>query len=259
MEDKSKVVIELRDVEKSFGKLKVMDGLNLSIYEGKTTVIVGASGQGKSVTLKHMLGLMKADKGEVLIYGKDIARMKKRELHETRRRFGVLFQGAALFDSITVFENVAMPLRERTKLSENEIRKRVREKLDMVELEGFEDKYPAQLSGGMKKRAGLARALVLDPPIVFLDEPTTGLDVKMSKEIYRIIHRLHGELAFTAVIVSHDAPKIFKLADHIALMAVARIQDCLAPEEFQLSQNPHIKDFVRETMGEIYVSGEQKK
>ena len=257
MEKEPKIVIEFRDVDKSFGRQKVLDKVNLSIYEGKTTVIVGASGQGKSVTLKHMLGLMWADRGQVLINGQDIAKMKKRTLHDTRSRFGVLFQGGALFDSMTVFENVAMPLRERTKFSEKDIRMRVLEKLDMVELKDIENKFPGQLSGGMKKRVGLARALVLNPENVFLDEPTTGLDVKMSKEIYRIIHRLHEELGFTGVIVSHDAPKIFKLADYIALMAEARIQDCLAPEEFQLSSNPYIRDFVKETMGDIFVSGEK--
>lgn len=259
MDESSGVVIELRDVEKSFGRQKVLDGVNLTIPRGKTTVIVGASGQGKSVLLKHMLGLLKADKGEVLIYGNDIRRMGKKALKETRTQFGVLFQGAALFDSITVFDNVALPLRERTGLREPEIRRRVQEKLDLMALKDVDGKYPAQLSGGMKKRVGLARALILDPGIVFLDEPTTGLDVKMSKEIYRLIHSTQEKLGFTAVIVSHDVPKIFKLADFIALMAASRIQGCLTPEEFQLSDNPHIRDFVKETMGEIYRTGEPDK
>ncbi|MEF3168873.1 MAG: ABC transporter ATP-binding protein [Deltaproteobacteria bacterium] len=251
------VVIELRGVDKSFGRQKVLDQVNIVIPEGKTTVIVGASGQGKSVLLKHMLGLIRADRGEVLVLGRDIARMSNRELRDTRTRFGVLFQGAALLDSITVFDNVALPLRERTRLTATEIRKRVREKLELMGLVDVDEKYPAQLSGGMKKRVGLARALILEPKIVFLDEPTTGLDVKMSKEIYRLIHTTQERLGFTAVIVSHDVPKIFKLADYIALMAASRIQGCLTPVEFQLSDNPYIRDFVQETMGEIYTSGER--
>ncbi len=251
------VVIELRGVDKSFGRQKVLDQVDIVIPEGKTTVIVGASGQGKSVLLKHMLGLIRADRGEVLVLGRDIARMGNRELRDTRTRFGVLFQGAALFDSITVFDNVALPLRERTRLAATEIRKRVREKLELMDLVDVDEKYPAQLSGGMKKRVGLARALILEPKIVFLDEPTTGLDVKMSKEIYRLIHTTQERLGFTAVIVSHDVPKIFKLADYIALMAASRIQGCLTPVEFQLSDNPYIRDFVQETMGEIYTSGER--
>jgi len=249
------ILIELRGVNKTFGTQKVLVDTNLAIIAGKVTVIVGASGQGKSVTLKHMLGLIKADSGEVIIRDKDIKKMKKSELYQARMNFGVLFQGSALFDSITVFENVALPLRERTKFTEKQIKDRVYEKLDMVELEGSENKYPAQLSGGMRKRVGLARALILDPKILFLDEPTTGLDVKMSKEIYRLIYNLHNKFNFTSVIVSHDVPKIFKLADYIVLMANATSQGVFTQEEFQLSTNPVIRDFIEETMGKIYTSG----
>jgi phospholipid/cholesterol/gamma-HCH transport system ATP-binding protein len=255
MSEKENIVIEMKGVNKSFGKQRVLIDANLSILAGKVTVIVGASGQGKSVALKHMLGLIKADSGEVLIYGNDIKKMNKAELYHARMNFGALFQGAALFDSITVFENVALPLRERTKLSEKQIREKVLEKIDMVELEGSEDKYPAQLSGGMRKRVGLARALVLDPQILFLDEPTTGLDVKMSKEIYRLIYSLHNKFNFTSVIVSHDVPKIFKLADYVALMANSTVQGLMTQEDFQLSPNPVVKDFIEEIMGKIYNSG----
>lgn len=257
MEKESKeFAIELRDVRKAFGSQMVLNGANLSIVEGRTTIIVGASGQGKSVIIKHMLGLLRADSGEVLIYGKDIGRMKKKELKDVRANFGVLFQGAALFDSMTVYDNIALPLRERTRLSESQIKDKVREKLALMDLNGVDAKFPAQLSGGMKKRVGLARALILDPKIMFLDEPTTGLDVKRSKEIYRLIQHTQAKLGFTAIIVSHDAPKIFKLADYIALIAEGRIQDCLPPEGFQLSRNQYIKDFVEETMGNIYSSGD---
>ncbi len=249
-------IIQLVNVEKSFGAQKVLRKANISIAEGKTTVIVGASGQGKSVLLKHMLGLLKADRGKVLIYGKDIAKMTKKELQAVRADIGVLFQSSALFDSMTVYDNIALPLRERTRLSESEIAKKVKEKLALMDLKDVEQKYPAQLSGGMKKRVGLARALVMDPKVVFLDEPTTGLDVKKSQEIYRLFYRTQTQLGYTAVIVSHDAPKIFKLADYVALVADGKVQDCLSPEEFQVSENPHIKDFVQATMGKIYIGEE---
>ncbi len=249
-------VIQLINLEKAFGAQKVLRGASISIEEGKTTVIVGASGQGKSVLLKHMLGLLRADSGQVLVYGRDINRMKKRELTEIRADIGVLFQGSALFDSMTVYDNIALPLRERTKLDESSIRAKVREKLALMDLNEIDQKYPAQLSGGMKKRVGLARALVMDPKVVFLDEPTTGLDVKKSKEIYRLFFKTQSQLGYTAVIVSHDAPKIFKLADYVALVADGKVQGCLSPEEFQLSENPYIKAFVRDTMGKIYFGEE---
>jgi phospholipid/cholesterol/gamma-HCH transport system ATP-binding protein len=175
-------------------------------------------------------------------------------LNEVRKNFGVLFQNAALFDSLTVFENVALPLRERTRCSEDEIRSSVEEKLALMDLEGAEGKYPAQLSGGMQKRVGLARALVMNPRIVFFDEPTTGLDVNKANEIYRLFHKTQARLRYTAVIVSHDVPKIFKLADSVALLADGVIHGCMSPEEFQLSRSPLIRTFVEETMGPIYSS-----
>ena len=249
-----KYVIELIDVRKSYGTQEVLKGINLKIPEGKTTVIVGASGQGKSQILKHILGLVKPDSGKVLVYGKDINRIKGKELKEIRTKFGVLFQNAALFDSMTVFENVALPLRERTKMTEDEIKERVNEMLEMMDVAGTNDKYPAQLSGGMRKRVGLARALVLNPEIVFFDEPTTGLDVAKSNEIYRVFFRTQERLGYTAVIVSHDVPKIFKLADYAALLHEGIIQGFMSPEEFQLSDHPVIREYVETTMGPLYSS-----
>jgi len=249
-------IIQLDDVKKRFGPQQVLKGINLSIYEGKTTVIVGESGKGKSLILKHILGLIKPDSGKVLVYGKDLIKINKKDLKEIRSYFGVLFQNAALFDSMTVFDNVALPLRERTRASEEEIKKIVNEKLKLMDLEGSNEKYPAQLSGGMRKRVGLARALVLNPKIVFFDEPTTGLDVAKSNEIYRVFYRTQAKLGYTAVIVSHDVPKIFKLADYVALLHDGIIQDCLPPEDFQTSDNPFIKEFVEKTMGLIYESEE---
>ena len=247
-------MIRLIDVRKRFGSQEILKGINLSIYEGKTTVIVGESGKGKSLILKHILGLVRPDKGKVLVEGKDINKIGRKDLKDIRAKFGVLFQNAALFDSMTVFDNVALPLRERTKASEEKIRTIVNEKLDLMDIEDSNDKYPAQLSGGMRKRVGLARALVLNPKIVFFDEPTTGLDVAKSNEMYRVFFKTQSKLGYTALIVSHDVPKIFKLADYVALLYDGVIQDCLPPEDFQTSENPFIKEFVQKTMGYIYES-----
>lgn len=253
------IAIELVGVEKSFGRQRVLDRVNLAIAAGKTTVITGASGQGKSVIVKHMLGLVRPDRGQVLGFGRDLARLGQRELREVRTHFGVLFQNVALFDSLTVYDNIALPLRERTRSSEEEIRASVTEKLALMDLDGIEEKYPAQLSGGMKKRVGLARALVLKPEVVFFDEPTTGLDARRSLEIYRLFHRTQQQLGYTAVIVSHDVPKIFKLADYVALLADQVIQGCMPPEAFQRSENPVIRAFVESTMGHIYSSAEEEQ
>jgi phospholipid/cholesterol/gamma-HCH transport system ATP-binding protein len=248
------IAIQLIDVEKSFGRQQVLRRINLEVREGRTTVIVGASGTGKSLILKHMLGLIRPDQGQVLVFGRDLAKISRKELKKIRMNFGVLFQNAALFDSLTVYDNVALPLRERSSKVEEEIRTKVMEKLALMDLEGAEDKYPAQLSGGMRKRAGLARALVLNPKVIFFDEPTTGLDVNKANEIYRLFYETQTRLNYTAVIVSHDVPKILKLADYVAMLAEGVIQDCLTPEAFQISDNPIIRDYVEETMGPIYKS-----
>ncbi len=258
MAEQKKVAIELIGVEKSFGQQKVLRGVDLVVHEGTTTVIVGPSGMGKSVILKHMLGLLKPDAGRVMVYGKDLSRLGSAEIKEVRRDFGVLFQNAALFDSLSVYDNVALPLRERTRMAEKEIRQKVREKLELMDLHGVEEKYPAQISGGMRKRVGLARALMLNPRIVFFDEPTTGLDVHKSNEIYRLFYRTQSQLGYTAVIVSHDVPKIFKLSDNVALLHEGRLQGSMSPEQFQLSENPAIRAFVETTMGPIYSSDREE-
>ncbi|OQY16283.1 MAG: ABC transporter ATP-binding protein [Desulfobacteraceae bacterium 4572_35.1] len=253
-EEKSEIVIELDSVEKSFGTQKVLDGVSLQVRAGTTTVIVGASGQGKSVILKHMLGLLTPDNGRVVVFGQDMAKVSKKQLSAIRSNFGVLFQNVALFDSMSVYDNVALPLRERTDGKETDIRNNVEEKLALMGLEDHGGKFPAQLSGGMKKRVGLARALVLNPKVVFFDEPTTGLDVSKSNEIYRLFFGTQARLNYTAVIVSHDVPKIFKLSDRVALMVDGKLQESMSPEKFQLSDNPLIRSFVLETMGPIYSS-----
>jgi phospholipid/cholesterol/gamma-HCH transport system ATP-binding protein len=248
-------VIEINGLRKSFSGIEVLKGVDLSVMEGKTTIIVGGSGQGKSLILKHILGLIKPDSGSVRVYGKEMSNIGKKDLKEIRRDFGVLFQNSALFDSMNVYDNIALPLRERTDMSEEEISGIVNDKIEMMDIVGSNEKYPAQLSGGMKKRVGLARALVLKPKIIFFDEPTTGLDVAKSNELYRIFFRTQQQLKYTAVIVSHDVPKIFKLADYVALLNNGVIQGCLSPEDFQLSNDPVIKEFVETTMGPLYTGG----
>ncbi|KJR96524.1 MAG: ABC transporter [Desulfobulbaceae bacterium BRH_c16a] len=251
--------IEFKNVVKTFvkgngGIQAVLDGVSFSIPAGKTTVIAGGSGQGKSVTLKLVLGLMQPDSGQVLVHGQDVTRAKGKKLEQLRTQFGVLFQGSALFDSLTVFENVALPLRERTGRTEPEIRQQVGKTLAQLELTGHEDKYPAQLSGGMKKRVGLARAMQLNPSIMLFDEPTTGLDPVMTQDIYQLFAGTQAEFGFTSVIVSHDIPKIFNLADQVIILNSGKMDIFDSPEKIQWSEEPHIQEFVKTTMGKIYQS-----
>ncbi len=259
----SEPVIRFEEVTKSFGDRRhrhvVLNKVSFAIPGGRTTVIAGGSGQGKSVTLKLILGLMRPDSGHILVDGRDVVTLRGEELRELRTRFGVLFQGAALFDSLTVFENIALPLRERTHLSEEEIRDRVMTTLRQLELDGHEDKFPAQLSGGMKKRVGLARALQLDPEIVLFDEPTTGLDPVMTREIYDLFSRTQQRLGYTAVIVSHDIPQVFELADRIILLNRGEIDVFDDIEEIVHSTKPYIREFAEMTMGEMFGDNCAKK
>lgn len=251
-------IIQLKNVSKSFGSQKILDDVDLTIKRGKTTIIAGGSGQGKSVTLKLILGLLVADSGQILVDGKDITCMSRRQLNQIRSRFGVLFQGAALLDSMTLFDNVALPLQERTKLNRKEIRTQVLTTLDELNLLGHEDKFPAQLSGGMKKRAGLARALQLRPDVMLFDEPTTGLDPEKAMEIYRLFEKIKKMFNYTSIIVSHDIPKVFNLADQVVLLHEGRMNIFDSPEDIQKSDIPYIKEFVRSTMGEVYSSSEME-
>ena len=250
----SPAIIEFHNVVKSFGKQRVLDDVSVSFESGKTTVIAGGSGQGKSVTLKLILGLLSPDAGEILVNGRDIIRMKQRELNKTREKFGVLFQGSALLDSMTVFENVALPLKERTKYKGQEITQRVRQMLSQFNLEGHEDKFPAQLSGGMKKRVGLARALMLQPDIMLFDEPTTGLDPQITMDIYRLFFKSQKQFGYTSIIVSHDIPRVFNLADQVVLLNKGKMVTFSSPEDIPLSSEPQIVSFATETMGHIYSS-----
>lgn len=246
--------IRFVDVCKSFGERSrrhlVLDRVSFSVPKGKTTVIAGGSGQGKSVILKLILGLLRPDSGQVLVGEKDISAMGYRALQEQRMLFGVLFQGSALFDSLTVFENIALPLRERTKLSDKEIRSRVAATLEQLELTGHEEKFPAQLSGGMKKRVGLARALQLEPEIVLFDEPTTGLDPVMTREIYELFVSTQQRLGYTAVIVSHDIPQIFSLADQIILLNKGELDIFTDAAQIPFSTKTNIREFARSVMGQ---------
>ncbi len=257
------IAIEFEHVYKSFGERArrhtVLNDISFTIPRSLTTVIAGGSGQGKSVTLKLILGLLYPDKGRVLVDGINVPSLNKRELRRLRTRFGVLFQGSALFDSLTVFENVALPLRERTQLSEEEIRHRVLETLEQLELTGHEEKFPAQLSGGMKKRVGLARALQLEPEIVLFDEPTTGLDPIMTQEIYQLFERMQKKLGYTAVIVSHDIPGVFELADQIILLNHGEVDVFQDVNEIVHSQKKYIREFAKMTMGDLFARSAMEK
>lgn len=226
----------------------VLDHVSFTIPEGKTTVIAGGSGQGKSVTLKIILGLMRVDSGRVLVHGDDVTVARGRDLEKIRTGFGVLFQGAALFDSLSVYENIALPLRERTRKSEEEIKGQVDKALVQFELVGHEQKYPAQLSGGMRKRVGLARAMQLRPSIMLFDEPTTGLDPVMTQEIYDLFRSTQQKYGLTSVIVSHDIPKVFELADRILILQKGVIDAFDSVQEILASPKEHIREIVEKTM-----------
>ncbi len=249
--------IRFINVCKSFGEWNkrhlVLDQVSFVVPKGQTTVIAGGSGQGKSVILKLILGLLRPDSGQILVGTKDVSALGYKALQELRMLFGVLFQGAALFDSLTVFENIALPLKERTKLSHEEVRNRVTATLEQLELTGHEEKFPAQLSGGMKKRVGLARALQLEPEIVLFDEPTTGLDPVMTREIYELFAATQQRLGYTAVIVSHDIPQVFTLADQIILLNKGELDVFTDESQIPHSSKPYIREFARLVMGQSVV------
>jgi phospholipid/cholesterol/gamma-HCH transport system ATP-binding protein len=237
-------MIQLRGVSKRLGSKQVLDGLDLEIPAGITMVILGRSGSGKSVLLKHIIGLMKPDEGSIEIEGEDIAHMDEAELNRVRKRFGMLFQGAALFDSLTVGENVALPMREHLKLPEAEIRRRVAERLSWVGLQGVEDMKPASLSGGMKKRVGLARAVAIDPAYILYDEPTTGLDPIMSDVINELIRSIQKRMGVTSVVVTHDLHSAWKVGDRLALLHEGRVQFTGTPAEAQATNDLLVRQFI---------------
>ncbi len=237
-------MIKIINLEKSFDSQRVLNGVSLSIAEKEVVAIMGKSGGGKSVLLKHIIGILKPDRGSVLIDGTDITKLGGNALDKIREKFGVLFQGGALFDSLTVYQNVAFPLKEKTKLSRNEIREKVIKALEDVGLKGAGNKYPAEISGGMRKRAALARALITEPRIVFFDEPTTGLDPIIVGQIHKLIIDSHKRYGFTGLIISHEIPGIFEVANRVALLHNGVIVEFGTSGEIQSSTNPVVKQFI---------------
>ena len=237
-------MIEVRDLKKRLGANQILDGVTFRIEKGESVVIIGRSGGGKSVLLKHIIGLMQPDTGQVLIAGEDISRMNERQLLRVRHRFGMLFQGAALFDSLTVAENVAFPLVREKKWTPGEIAKKVAAVLDVVELPGTDNKKPAELSGGMRKRVGLARAIVYEPEIVLYDEPTTGLDPVVSDSIDQLIMRVRDRLQVTTVVVTHDMRSARRVGQRILMLHDKKIYVTGTPEEIFKSTDPIVHRFV---------------
>lgn len=237
-------MIKLTNLHKSFGPQKVLDGLDINIPAGEITAIIGPSGEGKSVMLKHMIGLLQPDIGQIEVDGENIVGISRSRLNTIREKFGMLFQNAALFDSMNVFENVAFPLQEKTALSKDEIHQRVISALEDVGLKNVEQKYTDELSGGMKKRVALARALLLNPKIILFDEPTTGLDPIIKKAIHQLIKETHQKFGFTAVIVSHEIPDIFEVAQNVAMLYHGKLLQFGTAEEIMNSENPVARQFI---------------
>ena len=247
-------MIRVVNLHKSFRGQKVLRGVNIEFATGKITTIVGTSGCGKTVLLKHLNALLLPDEGEVLIDGIDISKLGQTDLYRIRAKFGVLFQGAALLDSMTVSDNVGFPLREKTRLKESEVKKKVADRLEQVGLGEMGHKLPAELSGGMRKRAGLARALIMDPEIVLFDEPTTGLDPVLATSIHQLIARTQAAFGFTGIIVSHTIPQVFEISDYVAMLANGIVEELTPPETFCASQNPVVQQFIHgRTEGPIQV------
>jgi phospholipid/cholesterol/gamma-HCH transport system ATP-binding protein len=238
-------VIRVVGLEKSFGPQRVLRGVNLDVATAEIMVVIGRSGGGKTVLLKHLIGLLQPDAGAVLVDGVDVTRLRGSALDKIRARYGVVFQGGALFDSMSVGDNVAFPLYEKSRLAAAEIRARVEEKLAQVGLAGMGDKNPAEISGGMRKRVAIARALVTEPEIVFFDEPTTGLDPILVNTIHHLIVELHKKSRFTAVMVSHEIPEIFRIADRVAMLHEGTIIESGLPAAVQASTNPLVQQFIQ--------------
>ena len=237
-------LIQLRSVYKRFGRQVVLNGLDLDIYPGEILAVVGRSGTGKSVLLKHICGLLRPDRGQVIVDGADLHLARGRRLAQLQDRFGMLFQGGALFDSMTVADNVAFPLREKTKMPAAEIQQVVQNMLRGVGLVDVDDKYPAELSGGMRKRVALARALGRHPDIMLFDEPTTGLDPILVRAIHQLIYDTHAQFGYTAVVVSHEIPRIFDVATRVAMLHDGAIIESAEPEAFRQSKIPAVRQLI---------------
>jgi phospholipid/cholesterol/gamma-HCH transport system ATP-binding protein len=241
-------MIEMQSLYKSFQNLEVLKGVSLQVEKGEILALIGGSGHGKTVILKHVAGLMKPDRGRVYVNGKDVDKLKGDELEQLRSHLGFLFQSGALFSSLNVFDNVAFPLREKTCLGEREIREKVLNVLEQVGLRGAEDKYPAQISGGMIKRTALARSLVRNPEIMLFDEPTTGLDPVIAHTILDLIRSVHKDLGFTGIIVSHELSRVFQIVQKVAMLHDGLILFVGTPEEIMTSGDPVVRQFVTEAL-----------
>jgi phospholipid/cholesterol/gamma-HCH transport system ATP-binding protein len=237
-------MIQVIDVHRSFGSQQVLRGINLRVQKGEILAIIGRSGSGKTVLLRHIIGLVRPNRGQILIEGTDITQLSGRRLDRVRERFGMLFQGGALFDSMTVFDNVAFPLREKTDLPPSEVAAQVQKMLENVGLVEMGYKFPAELSGGMKKRTALARALVTNPSSILFDEPTTGLDPILVHAIHQLIQETHDTFGYTAVIVSHEIPEVFEIATRVAVIHEGRIIAEATPEMILKSPDPFIQQFI---------------
>jgi phospholipid/cholesterol/gamma-HCH transport system ATP-binding protein len=237
-------MIQVIDVHRSFGSQQVLRGINLRVQKGEILAIIGRSGSGKTVLLRLIIGLVRPNRGQILIEGTDITQLSGRRLDRVRERFGMLFQGGALFDSMTVFDNVAFPLREKTDLPPSEVAAQVQKMLENVGLSEMGYKFPAELSGGMKKRTALARALVTNPSSILFDEPTTGLDPILVHAIHQLIQETHDTFGYTAVIVSHEIPEVFEIATRVAVIHEGRIIAEGTPEMILKSPDPFIQQFI---------------
>ena len=237
-------MIAVQGLVKKIGAQEILRGVDLNVARGETLAIIGRSGGGKSVLLKHLIGLMRPNAGEIWIEGQNIIKMSERELASIRQKVGILFQGSALFDSMTVAENIAFPLKEAGQRDPKLLRKRVSEMLEIMEMPGQEDKMPVNLSGGMKKRVGLARSIVRQPSCLLYDEPTSGLDPIVSDSINKLIRRLQERLGVTSIVVTHDMKNAFHVADRIAYLHEGRIYFHGTPEELRRSNDPLIQDFL---------------
>jgi len=245
--------IEVTGLITHYGNREILKNISFSIPKGMTTVILGGSGCGKSTLLKHLIGLLKPTSGQIVMNGKDITLMNEEELNEVRKKMGVLFQGAALLNSMTILNNVALPMREHTKLKESTIKIMVRMKLDLVGLSGFEDFYPSQLSGGMKKRAGLARAIALDPELLFFDEPSAGLDPITAAGLDELIVKLKNVFKMTIVVVTHELPSVFTIADYVIMLDAGEVVFSGTLDELKSSDHPRIRMFLeRKPEKEMY-------
>ncbi|HEY6088313.1 MAG TPA: ABC transporter ATP-binding protein [Gemmatimonadaceae bacterium] len=237
-------MIKLIDVHKAFGPKKVLEGFSLEVEEGETMVLIGYSGTGKSVAIKHIVGLLEPDRGTVWVDGKEVPRLSREELYELRSHIGYVFQFAALFDSLTIGDNVAMGLRKEGRLAEGEIMKRVAEALELVDLPGVESKYPAELSGGMRKRVGIARAIARQPKYVLYDEPTTGLDPVTSAIIDQLMLRMREKLGVTSVVVTHDMRSAYTVGSRIAMLYEGRVRQVGTVDEIQHTKDPIVRQFI---------------